>query len=297
MQEPDSIKADAIKPDTIKVEPEERPPGLPGPRERQAGQGRRGIALVVVLALAAGAWWLWQGAAPPPPEAPASLPEALPEAPAAVESGPSFPLETLPEAVPAEPLPALDDSDGVLGRELAELVGAPAFRQLFVTDGLARRFVATVDNLPRRQAPRSKWPVREAAGAFVVGGSEEAPVLDAANFGRYDAYVRVATLLDAAAAVAVYRRFYPLFQQAYEDLGYPGRYFNDRLVQAIDDLLAAPEIEGPIPLVRPEVLYEFADPALESRSAGQKSLVRMGPSNAQRIKAKLREIRALVAGS
>jgi hypothetical protein len=103
-------------------------------------------------------------------------------------------------------------------------------------------------------------------------------------------------LLDAGAAVAVYRRFYPLFQQAYEDLGYPDRYFNDRLVQAIDDLLAAPEIDAPIPLVRPEVLYEFADPALESRSAGQKVLVRMGPANARRIKAKLREIRALVAG-
>lgn len=252
------------------------------------------MALVIVLALAAGAWWLWQR--PVSPVTPALPPQPLPEAPAAVEPGPSFPLDTPPEAVPAEPLPALDDSDGMLGRELAELVGAPAFRQLFFTDGLARRFVATVDNLPRRQAPRSKWPVREAAGAFVVGGSAEAPVLDVANFARYDAYVRVATLLDAAAAVAVYRRFYPLFQQAYEDLGYPDRYFNDRLVQTIDDLLAAPEIEGPIPLVRPEVLYEFADPALESRSAGQKVLVRMGPANAQRIKAKLREIRALIAG-
>jgi hypothetical protein len=283
-------------PDTIKVEPEERPPGLPGGGERGAGQGRRLIGLVLVLALAAGAWWLWSGRAPGPPESPVLPPEPLPEVPAAVEPGPSFPLEAPPEAAPAEPLPALDESDGVLGRELAELVGAPAFRQLFVTDGLARRFVATVDNLPRRQAPRSKWPVREASGAFVVGGSDEAPVLDAANFARYDAYVRVATLLDAGAAVAVYRRFYPLFQQAYEDLGYPDRYFNDRVVQAIDDLLAAPEIDAPIPLMRPEVLYEFADPALESRSAGQKVLVRMGPANAQRIKAKLREIRALVAG-
>jgi hypothetical protein len=44
------------------------------------------------------------------------------------------------------------------------------------------------------------------------------------------------------------------------------------------------------------VLYEFADPALESRSAGQKALIRMGPANARRIKAKLREIRALIAG-
>jgi hypothetical protein len=281
------------EPDTIKVEPAERPPGLPG-GERGAGAGRRILLVVIIMALAAGAWWLWSGSGPAPAPGPAMPPEALPEAPAAEESGPTFPIEAAVEAEPGEPLPALDDSDGALGRAVAELVGAPAFRQLVIADGLARRFVATVDNLPRRQAPRSKWPVREASGAFVVGGSEEAPVLEAANFARYDGYVRIATLLDAGAAVAVYRRFYPLFQQAYEDLGYPDRYFNDRLVQAIDDLLAAPEIDAPIALVRPEVLYEFADPALESRSAGQKVLVRMGPANAQRIKAKLREIRALL---
>ena len=39
-------------------------------------------------------------------------------------------------------------------------------------------------------------------------------------------------------------------------------------------------------------MYEYADPDLESRSAGQKLLIRMGPANARIIKAKLREFRA-----
>jgi hypothetical protein len=39
------------------------------------------------------------------------------------------------------------------------------------------------------------------------------------------------------------------------------------------------------------VLYEFADPALESRSAGQKLLLRMGAENAARAKGRLREFR------
>jgi hypothetical protein len=47
--------------------------------------------------------------------------------------------------------------------------------------------------------------------------------------------------------------------------------------------------------VQPKVLYEFADPALEALPSGQKILLRMGPENAARVKAKLREIRALVA--
>ena len=97
---------------------------------------------------------------------------------------------------------------------------------------------------------------------------------------------------DVKALALVYQRLYPLFQQAYEDLGYPGKYFNDRLVEVIDQLLQAPEVPGPIALVQPKVFWEYADKDLESRSAGQKLLIRMGPANARVIKAKLREFRA-----
>jgi hypothetical protein len=50
-------------------------------------------------------------------------------------------------------------------------------------------------------------------------------------------------------------------------------------------------LEGPVTLVRPKVFYLYADPGLESRSAGQKILMRTGVENTRRIKAKLREIR------
>jgi len=85
---------------------------------------------------------------------------------------------------------------------------------------------------------------------------------------------------------------YPLLQQDYEQLGYPGRYFNDRVVQVIDHLLNTPEVQAPVLLIQPKVLYEFADPKLEELSAGQKILVRIGHENAVKVKAKLREIRS-----
>ena len=100
--------------------------------------------------------------------------------------------------------------------------------------------------------------------------------------------------LDMQRVAAVYLRFYPLFQQAYQGLGYPNGYFNDRLVQVIDHLLATPQPAQPIALVRPNVMYTYADPGLESRSAGQKLLIRMGPDNAAVIKAKLTELRAAI---
>ena len=64
----------------------------------------------------------------------------------------------------------------------------------------------------------------------------------------------------------------------------------------IDHLLEAPDLERPVLLSQPRVVYEFADPKLEGLSAGQKILLRMGSENAVKMKAKLRQIReALVS--
>ncbi|MBK6804569.1 MAG: DUF3014 domain-containing protein [Betaproteobacteria bacterium] len=71
-------------------------------------------------------------------------------------------------------------------------------------------------------------------------------------------------------------RFYPLFQEAYREQGYPNAYFNDRLVQALDLLIATREAPGQLAIVQPKVLYEFADPALRGAASGQKILLRMG---------------------
>jgi len=78
-------------------------------------------------------------------------------------------------------------------------------------------------------------------------------------------------------------------------LGYPSQYFNDRLVEVIDHLLAAPDLSGPIELARPSVMYVYTDPALEALSSVQKTLLRMGSQNAAVVKTKLREIRTAVA--
>jgi hypothetical protein len=103
-------------------------------------------------------------------------------------------------------------------------------------------------------------------------------------------------------------RLYPLFQQAYAELGHGNRHFNDRLVEVIDHLLAAAELEGPVPLVRPEVrepipaqegrvLWSYADPRLEAMSAGHKMMVRVGRENEARLKAKLRDVRRQIAAA
>jgi Protein of unknown function (DUF3014) len=124
---------------------------------------------------------------------------------------------------------------------------------------------------------------------------------------RYAPFVALVESVDTGRAVALYQRLYPLFQGAYESLGYPGKYFNNRLVAVIDLLLEAPEpsgalkvelpdIKGPLKLTRPWVLYRFSDPALEGLSSGQKILLRVGRENEKRLKSKLAEVRKLIAG-
>jgi ADP-heptose:LPS heptosyltransferase len=113
---------------------------------------------------------------------------------------------------------------------------------------------------------------------------------------RYDAVVALLARTDTEKAVAGYRRLYPQLQKAYEDLGYPNGYLNDRVVEVIDHLLETPEPTGPLLLEQPKVLYRFADDDLESRSAGQKLLLRMGVDHARVVKEKLRAVRALIIG-
>jgi len=195
-----------------------------------------------------------------------------------------------------QPLPTLTGSDAAAKDTLQGLIGAKAFSDFIEGQDLVRHLVATVDAMSRDKVARGFIPLRPLPGHFAVSGQGDQMVMDASNSRRYAPLVMVAQSVDSAKLVGAYVHLYPLFQQAYRQMGYPQDYFNDRLVETIDDLLDAPEIQGPVKLVRPKVLYQFADPDLESRSAGQKMMVRMGLQNELQIKAKLREIRSRITG-
>jgi hypothetical protein len=251
-------------------------------RDRPAWQdekvGRWILIVAIVLAIAAGVWY-WQSrakneAAPPVAAAP---PAAEPKV--------------------KNPIIAPDDIDPNLSatEQVATLIGTPRFEAMFVPEEFVRKVVATVDSLARQDVAARMNPAKPPKGAFVTAGNGDDVVLGAANFARYSDWVDLVDSLDADQAAALYKRLYPQFQKAYEDLGNPDGYFNDRVVEVIDHLLSAPEAPATVALTRPNVLYEFADPALESQSAGRKLLLRMGPGNAARVKAKLREIRERIA--
>jgi Protein of unknown function (DUF3014) len=244
------------------------------------------VAAVVAVAIAVGGWF-WYSSREAAPVAP--VPVAAPAPPPPSEAQVSHPI---PAEADAAALPALNDSDPVAHDSLAGVIGREPVEQFLVPQNIVRHIVVTVDNLPRKKLAVELRPLKPTPGQTVTATQGDLTTLSPANFERYAPLMRVLEKTDVQALAVVYQRLYPLFQQAYEDLGYPGKYFNDRLVEVIDQLLQTPEITTPIELTQPKVFYEYADPDLESRPAGQKLLIRMGPVNERLIKAKLRDFRA-----
>ncbi len=193
------------------------------------------------------------------------------------------------------PLPALDASDAAVLAALGTLAGG-GLGDILNPEHVIQRIVATIDSLPRQKIAADALPVRGAQGTFVARQTGAQREIDERNAARYAGYAHIAAAIDTKALVAWYVHYYPLFQQAYRELGYPDGYFNDRLIVVVDHLLETPDVAQPVALTQPNVMYEYADPALESRSAGQKLLLRSGPENEATIKAKLREIRAALTG-
>ena len=284
------------------------------------------IAGLAVVGLGAAAFFWWQqnqsqSVPPEPPPRPKAIVKPVAPAPVAPPPVPEVapppppppppirhPIEQIQAPAPkpaAQPLPALGASDKVLKDALTDLLTRKTVLTFLNLDDFVRRCVATVDNLAQGHAASRLWPVVPTPERFLVDERADGVFMADANSARYTPFVRFATSINTAKAAALYARLYPLFQQAYEELGYPGKYFNDRLVEVIDQMLLAPElsqpvkltltqVQGPIPSSQPWTRYEFDDPALEALPAGQKIMIRMGRENELLVKAKLKDLRERV---
>lgn len=268
------------------------------------GDGRGFWIILGVIALGgAGAWWFLRAEPAPSPPVSAAAPAAPPPSVRLDAARPTGPLHPVPppDEPATEPLSA-ETADGWVERALSGLLGAPAVRSVFQLDNFARRFVSTVDNLATPNAAPHLWPVRPTSGRLLTQEGAGTQTIDPANAQRYEPLVKLLTAADPKRVARIYLRLYPVLQQAYEDLGYPGRHFNDRVVDVIDHLLATPLPSGAVAVrrlqvegaARPSNVFVFEDPRLERGTAGQKILWRVGSPNAERIKGALRAIRGYI---
>jgi hypothetical protein len=262
--------------------------------QTSANRPRLWWALALIVAVAGVGYGVFSGYQKKAAQLPA-LPTAAPTGVVAAATPPSYPVSA-PNPDDASgvelPLPDYDQSDADALATLAQLLGNENLLALFKPDYLIARIVATVDALPRTKLTSDILPVKSVPGPLQVSVVADQTVLAASNSQRYAAYLQHLDSVDSKALIQQYQRWYPHFQRAYRELGYPDGHFNDRLVVVIDHLLAAPTPPAPIMLVHPQHHWQFDDPALESLSVGHKLLLRLGPENAALVKARLRELRA-----
>ncbi len=221
---------------------------------------------------------------------------------------PSKPSRTIQYPVPSESgqsgfasptvngAPPVDKSDPTIENALSTLLGKELFASLFHLNNIVRRIVVTVDNATQHAQPSWEMsPLKPLESSFIATRRNNDRIIAPANFQRYTPYANLARTVDPKKLVEVYVHFYSLFQAAYQDLG-TEKYFNDRLVEVIDNVLKAPEIRDSIKVERltPHNRYKYVDNSLESLPSGQKALVRMGYDNIRTIKEKLRQIRVLL---
>src|SRR5262245_5094834 len=175
------------------------------------------IAAVVLVAIGAGVAYYFMNREKTPVEPkPAAPVLPVPKA----EEAPAI-LNPVPQPEAAAPLPSLQDSDKPARDELGAIIGRDATKQFLVPESIVRHAVVTIDNLTRKKVAVQQRPVKATEGEFKVVEKGDVITLSPENYARYAPFIRLVKSADVGQLSTLYFRYYPLFQSAYEDLGYP----------------------------------------------------------------------------
>lgn len=273
------------------------------PQEKSANANTLAIVAIAVAALIAGGAYYYLNSgepAPIPEQLPLQIPDVTPDEPIEIIADIPEPeiVEVIQEEVveveplpQVEPLPSLSESDGYVHNKTVVMADGMKIESLLVEENLVRHFVVFIDNLAQGELARKVSPLKAPNRSFTVSDITNKTYLNPDSYHRYDLYADFITHLDEQQLAATYKDLTPLLAEAFEELGYSKISFNERMLEAIDVMLAAPIIEQPIELDGISVNYQFVDPQLEALPNAQKLLVRMGPENTKKVKAALRKLK------
>ncbi|NRD72209.1 DUF3014 domain-containing protein [Shewanella sp. VB17] len=262
------------------------------------------VAIVVLLLLSGGAYYYFSANNVSQNERvdTVELPDPVPSEPLAIKEQPDEPIITVDPKViedvvitpPAEPLPALSDSDPFVHNKTIQMANDSKIEPYIVEKNILRHFVVFVDNLAQGELARKVSPLKAPNQVFTVSEITNKTYLNPDSYHRYDQYADFVNNLNEAQLKQTYQDLTPLLTVAFEELGYGDMNFTDRMLKAIDVMLDAPITDSPIELNSISVNYQFADPRLESLPNAQKLLIRMGPENSKKVKSALRKLKKSV---
>ena len=197
-------------------------------------------------------------------------------------------VEDLPTALVE--LPSLNDSDDFVLEGLRALQNGAALIRVLADEQLIRSIVVFVDNISRGEFPQTSLPYKRIEQEMSVRNIDENLfVMEANAHERFNQLIDTFVAVDTDQAMILYRTLQPLFQQAYAEIGSRNVNFDDTLRSAINAVRRSPNAEGPYQLVKPSVMFLYADASIENMEEMQKQLIRIGPENTEKLKAKLRQ--------
>ena len=256
--------------------------------------------LIVLLSLViAGGVVLLTGIWPPEEEKPAPSPVVEPPAPAPVpvttkiEEPAPEPASPTPPPV-EEPLPRLEESDDAVRDAVGDIPLGAAGQQYLIPGNIIERSASLIYLMAQGDVPYKLLPVSRPKAAFPISDDGTQVVTDPAGFERYDALSQWLESLDLESLLSSLEWFIPLFREAWSYYGEDPAAFDMAVVMTLDMVIATPELDlSEARLIRKEAVWIFEDPAIEGLAPIQKQVLRMGPANAEVVKAKAAEARGL----
>ncbi|MDM7861997.1 DUF3014 domain-containing protein [Alteromonas sp. ASW11-36] len=274
------------------------------------------IILAVIFIIIIAVVLLWPSSEPEPPKPqPVTLPEVEMVAPVTTEPEIEEPEpqaftpppeiqevvidpveEPEPQVVsPVEPEVMVDTSDAAITSALLEIAKTPVVGRLLVNDSLLQRFVVTVSNLADEDIAPNHQLVNPPSQSFKVYRQADREWIDAASYKRYTTYVDALETMSNDDLLELYQLYEDEIDATFAEIALPGQSFDRALIDAIDVLLNTPEVPTPVEVYRDSVMYKYSDERLEALSLPQKQMLRLGPDNMRRVKAKLRALRDSLA--
>ena len=257
-----------------------------------------GLILVLLLVIAGGVVLL-TGIWPPEEESTAppvmAAPPAPPPAPAitALEE-PTVEPPPPPPAPVEDPLPRLEESDDAVRDAVGDIPLGTAGQQYLIPGNIIERSASVVYLMAQGDVPYELLPVSRPKAAFPISDDGTQVVTDPAGFERYDALTQWLQSLDLESLLSSLEWFIPLFREAWSYYGEDPAAFDMAMVMTLDLVVATPEVDlSEARLIRKEAVWIFEDPAIEGLAPIQKQVLRMGPENAEIVKAKAAEARGL----
>lgn len=172
---------------------------------------------------------------------------------------------------------------------------APKLVTWMTPDQQIRKWVYIIDNIADGNIPIQNRPLAYDMDKFQVDNSTEegAFYLSGANFKRTELLINTFTQIPPAELVRYYQHWLPLLNKAYDELGRDDN-FEDRLIQAIENVLAIQSLNEKVALKQPSVFYVYANKDLEKADKLHKFFWRLGSKNTNKAQTYLKKIEPLI---